>query len=191
MKIVSMEKFIEGLDAEVYPITIIKFLLNKRKVAMFFEKALDENFEIRGIRYKVDYEGCEQCAAKQNEGVLCRQHTSIHRILSANKVAFDEDTNTYFYRNEIFRMVGGKLVIVYCPHPKLIKGEMTDEKVRKIIPITIDDPDLKFPDFEITRPFLSSTLMEQHNKCWFNDDFSIVTIPEDRNNANWCLVANK
>jgi hypothetical protein len=47
MKQISVEKFIEKLGAEVYPITIIKFLLNKRRILSFFSKAADEAFEIR------------------------------------------------------------------------------------------------------------------------------------------------
>lgn len=190
MKPVSTEKFIERLSVEVYPITIVKFLLNKRRILSYFAKAADTNFEIRGVKYKVDPSDCEICKSKAAEGILCRQHTSIHRVLEGKNVAFDLDTQSFLFKNEIFRMVGTKLVIVYCPHPKLITGEITDTKVRKINTITIEDPELTFPTYTGTREFLSSELMEQHMKCWFNSEFSIVTVPEDRNCANWCLTAN-
>jgi hypothetical protein len=191
MEQVSVEKFIEKLGIEVYPITIIKFLLNKKKILSYFKKATETNFEIR-IKYTTDYTSCKMCHEKESEGVLCRQHTSITRVLNANNVGYDLDTNVYFYKNEIFRMVGDKLVVVYCPHPKLINGEITDSKVRKINPITIDDPTLKnLPQYQNIREFISSDLLDQYFRCWFNYEFSIVTIPVDRNGQNWCLVPNR
>ena len=190
MKQVSVEGFIEKLDCEVYPITIVKFLLNKRRILSYFSKAADKNF--RSSEFKVDPEGCEICRDKAPEGLLCRQHTSIQRVVNANNVAFDLDTNTFFFKNEIFRMIGKRLVIVYCPHPKLITGEITDQKARRVKPLTIEDELLEnFPSYEIVREFLSSSLLDQNMRCWFNNEFSIVTLPEDRNWSNWCLVANK
>ena len=190
LKSMSAEKFVERLNVDVYPITVVKFLLNKRKILYYFSKAADKNFEIRGIKYRVDNSDCEACNLKE-DGVLCRQHTSIKRVVDAEKVAFDIDTNAYFYKNEIFRRVGDRLVIVYCPHPKLIAGEITDEKVRKVNPITIEDEELQMPEFKEINKFISSDLLDQNVKCWFNDEFSIVTLPEDRNSSNFCLVVNK
>ena len=191
MKQLSTERFIEKMGCEVYPITIVKFLLNKRRILSYFERAADPEFEIR-VTYTTNYSECEICKEKEAEGILCRQHTSIDRVLKTNSVLFDLDTNVYFYKNEIFRMVGDKLVIVYCPHPKLISGEITDSKVRKVTPITVVDENLKgLPDYEKISEFISSNLMEQYMKCWFNNEFSLVTIPEDRNKSNWCLVPNK
>lgn len=190
MKQISMERFIEGMGVEVYPITLIKFMLNKRRVLNYFEKASSKDFEIR-TRYNVNPDDCEFCKEKEKDGVLCRQHTSIDRVLTGEKVAFDLDTNTYFFKNEIYRMVGKRLVVVYCPHPKLITGEVTDAKVRRINPITVEDPSLqRLPDYRYIKEFLSSSIMEQHFKCWFNNEFSIITLPEDRNKCNWCLMAN-
>jgi len=192
MKQVSTEKFIERLDCEVYPITIVKFLLNKRRILSFFSKAADKDFEIRGTKYLLDNSSCEACKEKEPEKILCRQHTSIERVLTGDKVAFDLDTNIFFFKNEIFRMVGKRLVIVYCPHPKLISGEITDSKVRKINPVTIEDSTLEnLPTYETIREFISSELLDQNMKCWFNSEFSIVTLPEDRNGSNWCLIPNK
>lgn len=189
MKIIKTEKFVEKLNCDIYPITIIKFLLNKRKILSYFSKAARDDFHINGIKYKIDHNDCHICAEKVN--MLCRQHTSIDRVLKANTVAFDLDTNVFFYKNEIFRMVGNKLVIVYCPHPKLIVGKITDEKVRKVIPITIDDPEFKsLPDYKNVRRFLSSELMDQSMKCWFNSEFNLITLPEDRNTSNFCLIPN-
>lgn len=191
MEQVSTEKFNEKLGIEIYPITIVKFLLNKKRILSYFTKAADKNFEIR-VKYSIDHSDCLACKEKEPEGILCRQHTTIDRVLSTNEVAHDLDTNTFFYKNEIFRMVGKRLVIVYCPHPKLITGEITDSKVRKINPITIEDPELPgLPQYEKIKEFISSDLLDQYMRCWFNHEFSIVTIPADRNGQNWCLVPNK
>lgn len=191
MKQVSVEKFIEKLGADVYPITIVKFLLNKRRILSYFSKAADENFKPR-MKYTIDHSRCPVCEEKKSDKVLCRQHTSIERVLTARNVAYDLDTNTFLYKNEIYRMVGKKLVVVYCPHPKLITGEITDSKVRKINPITIEDPELpELPEYAKLCDFISSDLLDQYIRCWFNNEFSLVTIPEDRNGQKWCLIPNR
>jgi len=191
MKKTSSERFLEKLGVEVYPITIIKFLLNKRRILSYFERAADEDFEIR-VKHTVDHSDCAACKDKESEGILCRQHTSIDRVLNTNNVLLDIDTNTFFFKNEIFRMVGDRLVIIYCPHPKLITGEITDKKVRKINPITIEDPALPgLPQYDKVKEFMSVSLMEQNMTCWFNYEFTLVSIPEDRNKSNWCLIPNR
>jgi hypothetical protein len=193
MKIVSTEKFIEKLGIEVYPITIIKFLLNKRRILSYFNRASNKNFELRGTKYLLDNSNCEMCQLKKDQNVLCRQHTSISRVMNGDNVGYDTDTGSYFFKNEIFKMVDSKLVIIYCPHPKLIKiigEELTDSNVRKVNPITIEDPNLKLKDYKMVS-FSSNDLLETNMKCWFNDLFSIVTIPEDRNFSNWCLIPNQ
>jgi len=188
---VSTEKYLEKLDVDVYPITVIKLLLNKRRIQSYFSRAASDTFEIRGEPIKIDHSQCSLCREKESMGVLCRQHTSIDRILTGDRVLFDLDTNVYMTKNEIFRMVGKRLVVIYCPHPKLISGVITDKKVRKINTMTIEDPDLDgLPPYTNVKQFLSSTLMDQNMKCWFNNEFSIVTIPKDRTQAEWCLVAN-
>jgi hypothetical protein len=193
MKIVSTEKFIEKLGIEVYPITIIKFLLNKRRILSYFNRASNKNFELRGTKYLLDNSDCEMCLLKKDQNVLCRQHTSISRVMNGDNVGYDTDTGSYFFKNEIFKMVDSKLVIIYCPHPKLIKiigEELTDSNVRKVNPITIEDPNLKLKDYKLIS-FSSNDLLETNMKCWFNDLFSIITLPEDRNFSNWCLVPNQ
>lgn len=187
----SMEKFVEGLKCEVYPITLIKFLLNKRRILSYFSKAADKDFEIRGPKFKADHTDCELCKTKIDQGILCRQHTSIQRILTADNVAYDHDTLTYFYKNEIYRKVGDRLVVMYCPHPKLITGPITDSKVRKINTMTVEDTNLLIPRYNQLRGFTSTALMDQNMRCWFNDEFSIVTIPQDRNFSDFCLIPNK
>lgn len=191
IKRLSAERYIEQLGATIYPITLVKFLLNKRRIMSYFSKAADKDFSPK-LTFNLDYENCEVCQEKKVEEILCRQHTSIERVLTADFVAFDLDTNTYLYQNEIYRMVGNRLVIVYCPHPKLISGEITDSKVRKVNPITVEDPKLDgLPQYNKICEFLSSTLMDQFLSCWFNNEFSIVTIPADLNGQNWCLFPNR
>ena len=191
MRKTSSERFLEKLGVDVYPITIVKFLLNKRRILNYFERAAEQDFEIR-VKYTVDHSECEPCIEKKPEGILCRQHTSIDRVLKANTVAFDIDTNTYFYKNEIFRMVGNRLVIIYCPHPKLITGDITDKKARKINPITIEDPNLTgLPQYDHVKEFMSLSLMDQQMTCWFNYEFTIVTLPDTREKSDWCLISNR
>lgn len=187
-----VDKFIEKHGVDVYPITLVKFQLNKGRILSFLSKASNGDFEIRGTKYTLDSTNCEQCKQKIKEGILCRQHTSIQRVVNAKNVLYDVQTELYFYCNEIFKMVGKRLVIVYCPHPKLINGEITDAKVRRVNPITIEDKDLtELPNYENIRNFVSVEIMESNLRCWFNEQFSIVTLPEDKNHANWCLIPNK
>jgi len=196
MKPVILEKFIEGMKCDVYPVTIIKFLLNKRRILNYVSRVSDKNFSVRKPKFTIDYTDCQQCKDKESMGVLCRQHTSIHRILSGDNVLYDIDTYTFFYKNEIFRMVDDKLIIVYCPHPKLITGKLTDSKVRKVNTLTIDDPKLQDTvvgemKYNNILKFSSSDLLDKFVKTWFNDEFSIVTLPEDRNFSNFCLIPNR
>jgi len=193
MKQISTEKIVEKLGIEVYPITIVKFLLNKRRILSYFNKAASKNFEIRGNKYLLDNSECEMCNIKKNEGMMCRQHTSIFRVLNGDNVAFDTRTESFFFKNEIFKKVGDRLVIIYCPHPKLIKiigEEINDLNVRKINPITIEDPKLIMPEFKNIVNIDSDDLLESNMKCWFDETFSIVTLVEDKNYSNWCLVPN-
>jgi len=190
MKVVNVEQYIERLDCDVYPVTLLKFLLNKRKILNFFSKVAGPKFNNK-YAYKIDSTECEACNAKKDLDLLCREHTSINRILTAEKVIFDLDTNTYFYKNEIFREVDGKIVIFYCPHTKLIKGNTTDSRVRRINGFVVDDDNMrKLPDYQHVSKIVSSDCMENNMKAWFNYDFSIITQPVDRASCNWCLVAN-
>lgn len=191
MKVISAEQLTEKLDVNVYAITLVKFLLNKRRIMFYFNNAASSKFEIRGFSYKVNQPECKDCQEKKDEGFLCRQHTSIDRIIKADKVLYDLDTNVYMYKNEIFRMINNRLVIIYCPHPSLIIPPITDEKLRRVKPMTIEDPDFtKLPDYNLVH-ILSNDLADQYIKCWFNKEFSIMTLPEDRSFSNWCLIPNK
>ncbi len=196
--VVKAEEILEKLDLShsLYPITLIKLLLNRGRILNFVSKAMSNDFEIK-TEINIDPGGCKICEEKRKENIqLCRQHTSIHRVLEEATgpdavVGFDIDTNLYLFKNEIFRMAGDKLVIVYCPHPSLLKnGEYSNSKVRKVVPITIKDETLKeLPNYKVSN-FISSKLMMDNISCWFNTFCSIVTIPKDTNSTNWCLVPN-
>jgi len=189
MKYKTSETLINSMGVEVYPITLIKFLLNKRKILSYFQNLKKENFIIK-FKQTLSTENCEMCQKLSGDKV-CRNHTSIKRVMNANNVLYDLDTKIYFYRNEIFRMIDNKLVVIYCPHPKMITGVINDEKVRKINPVTVVDPELsELPYYEKVYNFNSEDLMPQHIKCWFNRDFSIMTIPKDFNGHDWCLTPN-
>lgn len=190
MNLVSIEKFVESMNVDVYPITLMKFLLSKGKVLFYFQKAADKSFELRGGSSTINPNECEVCKSKN--GILCREHTSIERVMTADRVLLDLDTNTYFYKNEIFRMVGNRLVIIYCPHTRLIKGDISTDRVKKIKPLTIENESLtKLPNYDNVSQFLSTELMNKNTKCWFNNQFSIVSIPKDRESSDFCLITNR
>lgn len=193
MKLVSTEIFAERLGCDIYPITFIKFILNMRKILYYFTTAAGSDFRTGVPSYQIDHTDCRSCQSKVDQDMLCRQHTSIQRVLTAKKVGYDANTHVFFYKNEIFRMVGKKLVIVYCPHTKLILGDLSDEKVRKVMPITVEDSSLtSLPEYDTIQQFTSTPLMLNNMKCWFDQTFSIVTIPqEDYERGNsWCLIPN-
>jgi hypothetical protein len=188
---ISVEKVIESMKADVYPVTVGKFLLNPRRINSYFLKAGYKDFEFRGPKITLDNSECVECKKKEPEGILCRFHTSVDRVLKADNVALDLDSGAYFYKNEIFKQVGDSVVIVYCPHTRLITRPITDFKVRKVKPITVRDPQFKIPEYKNVRKFLSNELLEQYSSWWFDEEFSIVTIPVDRNFSNFCLIPNK
>jgi len=188
---ILIEKVIESMKAEVFPVTVGKFLLNARRINSYFTRAGYRDFEIRGPKITLDNTQCPSCKEKEAEGVLCRFHTSIDRVLKADNVALDLDSGAYFYKNEIYKQVGDSVVIVYCPHTRLITGPITDFKVRKIKPITVRDPEFKIPEYKNIKKFMTNELLDQFTSFWFNDEFSLVTVPVDRNFSNFCLVPNK
>lgn len=188
-----VEKMTDDLKVQVFPITIVKFALNRRKIISYVEKAASNEFKIRGEKFKIADENCKFCKQKREEGIAnyCRQHTSVNRVLNAEKVLYDEDTGCYIYKNEIFKEVNNRLVIIYCPHTKPISNKITDENIRKITPLTIEDENFKgLPDYEIIN-VASSSWMNSNLKCWANPEFSIVTIPYDRNKSNFVLICNQ
>lgn len=189
MKQKTSEYFISSLGADVYPITLIKFLLNRKKILSYFYNVTKKDFIIK-FAQTLSSADCKMCQ-KQEKNRICRNHTSIKRVMEANNVLYDLDTEVYFYKNEIFKMMDNKLVIVYCPHPKMIVGAIDDIKVRKINPVTIIDPLLtELPHYKTICNFHSEELNDVRLTCWFNKEFSIATVPNNIERHNWCLIPN-
>jgi hypothetical protein len=205
MNIIPAEKIIKenlGSDPtkDIFPITILKYLLNRDLILSFFEKVGQIEFDKIPSKILLDEKECPACINNKNNGMnlLCRKHTSIQRVLNTDKVCYDIDTQTFLYMNEIFKMVDDKLCIIYCPHPKLIqqnpadpkeKLQLTSHKIKKISTIVTKLPSVvQFSD-KVYAQFSSNELLKMWIKCWFNDDFSLITVPDE--NIQFCLVPNK
>lgn len=191
MRFINIEEFIKKLECDVYPITFIKFVLNKNRILSYFEKASNKGNKIYGIQHSLNKSKCKKCIEKKSLNIPCRQHSSIDRVLTSENVAYDLDTELYFYRNEIFKKLDNeRMVIVFCPHTKLITGQLTKDKVKKIIPITIDIPNISIPIYKNKIDFSSKQLFDLNLKCWFNTELSIITISEVENDSDFCLIPN-
>ena len=191
MKIINIEDFINKLKCNVYPVTFIKFILNKKRILSYFDKASNNENKIYGIQYSLNRSKCKKCIEKKNLNIPCRQHSSIERVLRSENVAFDLDTGLYFFKNEIFKKIeNGRIVIVFCPHTKLIVGQITKDKVNKIIPITVDIPKLFIPSYKDKKDFSSKQLFDLNLKCWFNTELSIVTLQKNSSDLDFCLIPN-
>jgi hypothetical protein len=211
MRFTSIEKYLEKYDTTVYPITLLKYILNRGQILRYFKKAQSPSFN---RHFNIDSKDCVVCEHKrEEEGVKCRPHTTIQRMREmGNGWLYDVDTGVFIYRNEVFKRVKTAknqdlLVIVYCPHTKLISGKITDKKVRKLTPLTIKmDQEFfnimtvlenQIPEDGFRQNCISSdALMEDRLGCWFNDEFTIIIQSDDVEgprtnlNQNWCLISN-
>jgi len=206
--IVEAEKIIKETlkkdpTKDIFPITIVKFLLNREKIMNFFYRT--DQDEIKELQSYINY-GSYKCEACLNnpKNMLCRKHTSIERIIDQsfdNKslVCFDISTNVFIYMNEIFKFSDNNriLSIIYAPHTKLIQGSLTEYKVKKVSMISTYLPpnescyrNLSHKILERSTSFDSDDLMKLYIKCWFNDELSLITIPNN-NKPLFCLVPNK
>lgn len=199
MKAYSIEKFVEqtGLDGIVYPVTIMKFILNRGKYVRTISRLSNQGFG-NMFKFKVNDPKCPSCIIKkdnsENKSILCRQHTSIERVLTAEKVLVDEDTGYHFYKNEIFFPVGNNLVLFYCPHFKLLKPGFNSFDVLKstLIVASDDNMDPQFANkIPIKQLFKSSEWINRRNSCWFNDEFTIINQYEGGVGSNFVLALNK
>lgn len=182
----NTEEFLEKLGVDVYPITLIKLLLIKKKLKELTEKVQSEEFEPNN---KIDNSDCSHCEEKKKEGITaCRQHTSINRVLdNSNTILYDSDSQFFLVKNEIFKFISNKLFIIYCPHTKLIP-QYTDKEVRKFKPIVVGYEG-NVPQY-MTKSIDSSVLVNNNMKCWFNYDFHIITFPKDVQ-ADFGLFCNR
>lgn len=186
---------------DIFPVTLIKYLLNKNKITDFFEK-VEQTEDITTLPSFIDFDSrlCDGCI-HNSRGMLCRKHTSINRIVNnklfdimENQACVDSDTGIILYMNEMFKFVDNKLTIVYAPHTKLIQGGLTEHKIKKISSLSTIYDDLgdlfesiKYSNFT---SFSSSELSNLFIKYWFNDEFSLITIPNN-DDIRFCLIPNK
>lgn len=198
--IVTAEKVIkEELQKDptrdVFPITLIKYLLNRKKIINFFEKVQQTDIQNLPSYIDFDHNKCDACINNPRK-MLCRKHTSIERVMITNQACIDTDTGIHIYMNEIFQIIEDKLSIIYTPHTKLIQGQLTEYKIKKISTISTYKPENILFDSRVDIiPFSSNKLMDMYIKCWFNDEFSLITIPEHNvseiTEPLFCLVPNK
>lgn len=182
------ERLLVDPTTDVFPITLVKYLLNQDKILNFFNLINENNIEENPSFINSDSSVCEACINNQRN-MMCRKHTSIKRVMDSKIACFDEDTDIYLYMNEIFKRNNDRLAVIYAPHTKLIQGPITSYKVKKISSlITRVNDDVK--PFEKVYRFKSSELSTLYMKCWFNDEFSLITNPEETG-MSFCLVPNK
>lgn len=185
----KLEDVVQKMEMEVYPVTLIKLLLNRSKLLDLLEKTKNGR-----ITCNTSYNAgeCEECNRRRKEGFeipTCRYHTSINRIVNANTVTFDVDTGFMMVHNEIFKFVDDKLFIAYCPHTKLVP-KYTDREIRHL-KIIVSNFNYEMPDYNYVN-IDSSIFLNSNMQCWFNNDFDIITIPNDnKKESNFVLHPSK
>jgi hypothetical protein len=176
----QLEKLVEELQVEVFPVTIGKFLLNRRKIS----RALQDPRYIINI----DPKECSDCTPERE----CRKHNCIRRITKEVKkcLVFTEPNlfpkKIYFFKNEIYLYEDGLWRVVYCPHTKLIQGKLTDSKIRKITTFGFRGDPPAEPVEEVQFNFLH--LLTQKISFWFNNQFTLVLVPNNMERSDWYLT---
>jgi hypothetical protein len=160
------------LDGIVYPITLVKFLLNRSKILRLKEVKNYDLFDIKP-------EDCSDCQSiSRPDQSMCRIHTSIQRIQEAERIVKDLDSGMYFVKNEIFYPVqSGITFVAYCPHTKLMRGPITCNKVRIFTSFFTSRIDTSQFENKVKKEFSSDKLTEHQIQCWFNEEFYIVLLP--------------
>lgn len=186
MKTTKMEHLLDDTQSEVYPITVAKFLLNKKRIKSFFATASKEGFD-KIIDAEIENsEVCKDCIESKHD--MCNFHQTVERIKNATTVLYDSEYDIYLYKNEIIKIINPELlVVIYCPHPSYIKSKLSDSKVRLVIPYTIKN--VKF-NFEKAVPFSIRAIEDLDLKVWFNHTFSMIVSKHDYNHSKWMLVPN-
>jgi len=181
---VSLEK----LDSyPVYPVTVVKYLLNLQKIKKIVSKIMDEKFD--APLFEIKREGCQEC--ENSPRGCCRAHTCIERIFDPQLThIYDVDNNIYLIKNEIYKVLKEEniLLVFYCPHTKLIQ-QFSDRNIRKMEMFLFDVPDLKVVERKDneTHQFSSSELMKKPIVMWFNEHFELVTEPSNNGKINYHL----
>jgi hypothetical protein len=171
-----------------YPVTILKYLLNLKKIESMIQKATDNILKMESI--PVSSDGCEECK-NSNVGV-CRPHTCIDRILDEKATAVIDSVNgVYMIKNEIFKPIGDdKLLVFYCPHTKLCTV-YNDKNIRKIDAYLFDGAKDILPEYSDVQQINILELASNSVKIWFNPDFTITTQPQADRRVGYYLQPNK
>lgn len=180
----------------VFAVTLVKLLLNKKKIDSFYSKVEGATGSY-GPVVTDDNTDCKQCKLikerENSEDHVCRTHRSVFRVLNPddNIVLHDTFTGYYFTKNEIYKpTTDGQAVVISCPHTKLIRGQVTDQKVRLVHLFVIGNYGEKAADREVI-DFSTEELFNNKVQCWFNRAFTLSTEPKENGYFNWYLIPNK
>lgn len=183
-----IESIMKDTEVQLYPVTIAKYLLNLNRIANFMKSTDSTKYDIDPIN----------CQCKPDS--MCRKHTSIQRIKEeTGKVAWDVDSKLYFVKNEIWSFNDKKrrLMIAYCPHTKLIRGNLNASKVKKInfVSAPVEEQyDYLRNKYSLEGDnivkFSTKKLYNIELSFWFNDEFSMSLTYKTENEVDMCLKLN-
>ena len=174
--IIEIEKELESVFGIIFPVTLVKYILNKKKILTIFSKIENETFKSSYLPFTLDNSCCDHCKEKSEVNVKCRMHTSIDRIFSTLQVVRDPETNIFLYKNEIFKQVNEDTAgIIYCPHTKLVPqtGEINTSRVKKITPFSFKITEKKIPNYSC----IDLDIKEIENKrlkYWFSPEYYLI-----------------
>lgn len=177
---IEVEKVLESVFGIIYPVTLVKFILNEKKILTILKKIKQDIFKSSYPPFSLDNSECDFCKAKKHMDVKCRMHTSIDRILSTRQVIKDPDTGILMYRNEIFKEVAPNRVgIIYCPHTKMVPstGPTSSSRVKKITPFVYQEEKLELPEYSFIE-FDFKPIKSMKLKYWFSPEYYLITDPE-------------
>jgi len=176
---IQIEKLESMKKNEIFPVTIAKFLINKKNILNFMNNDVD-NID--------DEEGAAKCSLCTTEK-LCRKHNSLQRIIESKPISKLVGTNLYFYMNEIFTYNPDTqiLKVIYCPHFKLIVGNpINTNKIKKIsyfsfkVSLNLSDKNIKLFSLE-----------SNAYSCWFMDNLTLLILKVNKDLYKWFLTTQK
>lgn len=192
-KIIILENYLQenNIKKTVYPITIIKYLLNKKLILSMLK---NDEFVFKYSPFSIENKNCKSCNEK-----ICRGHYSINRVIKgikSDKIIKDINNNIFLYKNEIFNIISNnKMVIIHCPHTKLIQGKLNQNKVKYIYPINIIDESVGLinnylnENKNIIEIDFNNIFEDKITTCWFDNVFTIK-VNKIKNQYRWSLILN-
>lgn len=178
MNEIPIEKLIDF--QVVFPVTVVKFILNRTKIITILKKMENNSYKSKMEPFKFNSSSCPLCKSRK-DGSMCRMHTCIERIASANVVARDIDTGILMCKNEIFKPLSNNRVgIVYCPHTSLLDRSkpITVSRIKKIVSFVLEDDKIQLPEYKNIIDLRIRDLMEKQIKYWFSDEFYLILYPD-------------